>query len=248
MYAIASLLGVLAVSLLITRVATVVLVATGMSRESARFQARSALTGAGFTTTESEAVVAHPLRRRVVMQLMLVGNIGLVAVASTLIIGFRNDAAGASWMRAVELATGLILLVFLSRSPWVNRRLTALIGRALHRWTDLVGRHSVALADLGHGYVVSELAIAANGWVTERPIGELGLAEEGLLLLGINPNRGDYVAYPDPHSRLACGDVLLLYGHTDAIASLDHRAAGHDGDAAHARAVERHAARGGGPR
>jgi len=34
--------------------------ATGLSRESARFQARSALTGGGFTTTESEAVVRHP--------------------------------------------------------------------------------------------------------------------------------------------------------------------------------------------
>ncbi|UQX11138.1 TrkA C-terminal domain-containing protein [Candidatus Mycobacterium methanotrophicum] len=248
MYAIASLLGVLAVSLLITRVATAVLVATGMSRQSARFQARSALTGAGFTTTESETVLAHPLRRRVVMLLMLVGNVGLVAAASTLIIGFRDNAAGPSWMRTVVLATGLILFVFVSRSPWVNRRLTALIARALHRWTDLVGRDFVALAELGHGYVVSHLAIAVNDWVTGRTIGELGLAEEGLLLLGINPNHGDYMAYPDPGSRISCGDVLVLYGHTDAIADLDRRAAGDDGDAAHARAVERHAARGGGPR
>jgi hypothetical protein len=61
--------------------------------------------------------VAHPLRRRVVMMLMLVGNVGFVAAASTLIIGLKGDATGPSWMRAVELATGLILLVFLSNSP-----------------------------------------------------------------------------------------------------------------------------------
>jgi hypothetical protein len=73
------------------------------------------------------------------------------------------------------------------------------------------------------------------------------LPEEGLLMLGINPNHDDYVAYPDPDNRLACGDVVVLYGHTDAIGDLDHRAIGDDGDAAHARAVERHAARGGGP-
>lgn len=248
MYAIASLLGVLAISLLVTRVATVVLTASGMSRESARFQARSALTGAGFTTTESETVVAHPLRRRVVMTLMLVGNVGFVASASTLVIGFRGDAAGASWMRAIELATGLILLVFLSNSPWVSRRLTALIARALRRWTDVQARDSLALADLGDGYVVSELAIDAYDWVTGRTIAELQLPEEGLLLLGINPNHADYVAYPDPDSRLASGDVVVLYGHTDAIADLDHRAMGDDGDAAHARAVELHAARRGGPR
>ncbi len=98
MYAISSLLLVVAVSLIITRVATVILVASGLSRQAARFQARSAFTGAGFTTTESESVVNHPLRRKVVMTLMLLGNAGIVASASTLIIGFRGgSAANAGW-------------------------------------------------------------------------------------------------------------------------------------------------------
>lgn len=52
-YAIASLLVIVAVSLVVTRVATVMLTATGLSREVARFQARSAFTGSGFTTSES---------------------------------------------------------------------------------------------------------------------------------------------------------------------------------------------------
>ncbi len=66
MAAITTLLVVVAVSLLITRVATVILTATGMSREAARFQARSAFSTAGFTTRESEAVVDHPIRRKVI--------------------------------------------------------------------------------------------------------------------------------------------------------------------------------------
>jgi hypothetical protein len=61
--ALTSLLLVVTFSLLITRVATVILTATGMSRQAARFQARSAFTGAGFTTSESEQVVDHPVRR-----------------------------------------------------------------------------------------------------------------------------------------------------------------------------------------
>ena len=94
MIAISSLLLVVAVSLLITRVATVVLVATGMSKPSARFQARSAFTGSGFTTRESENVVDHPTRRRVIMTLMLLGNAGIVASASTLILGFKQSNFG----------------------------------------------------------------------------------------------------------------------------------------------------------
>ena len=64
MVAIATVVVVMLVSLLITRVATVALTLTGLSREAARCQARSALSGTGFTTPE--AVVAHLVRRRIV--------------------------------------------------------------------------------------------------------------------------------------------------------------------------------------
>ncbi|WP_419175988.1 hypothetical protein [Desulfosediminicola sp.] len=59
MLSIVSLLLVLASSILVTRIATVALTHTGLSRESARFQARSAFTGVGFTTNESEKVANH---------------------------------------------------------------------------------------------------------------------------------------------------------------------------------------------
>ena len=59
MIAIASLLLVLLLSLIILRVASEALILTGLSREAARFQARSAWTGTGFTTAESELVVAR---------------------------------------------------------------------------------------------------------------------------------------------------------------------------------------------
>ena len=48
MFAVVTLLLVLVLSILITRVATVALTHTGLSRQTARFQARSALTGVGF--------------------------------------------------------------------------------------------------------------------------------------------------------------------------------------------------------
>lgn len=71
MIAIGSLLVLVATSLAVIHVATLVLVATGLSRTVARFQAPSALSGAGFTTSESEQVVGHPLRRRVIIMLGL---------------------------------------------------------------------------------------------------------------------------------------------------------------------------------
>lgn len=55
MVPIISLLIVVTLSILVTRVASKALMHTGLSRESARFQARSAFTGAGFTTSDRRA-------------------------------------------------------------------------------------------------------------------------------------------------------------------------------------------------
>jgi len=94
MLAIFTLLLVVTLSLLVNRVASVALTFTGMSRDSARFQARSAFTGAGFTTLESEDIVNHPVRRRIIMLLMLLGNAGFVTIIATLLgsfVGVQED-------------------------------------------------------------------------------------------------------------------------------------------------------------
>lgn len=86
-----SLRVVLSVSILITRIATIALTHTGLSRETARFQARSAFTGAGFTTDEAESAVNHPVRRRMLMLLMLLGNAGIVTAISSMMLTFVGD-------------------------------------------------------------------------------------------------------------------------------------------------------------
>ena len=222
-FAIISLLAVITVSLLVTRVATVILVASGMSGESARFQARSAFTGAGFTTNESEAVVAHPLRRRVVMTLMLLGNAGIVAAASGLILGFRGGATGDGILRVLLLLTGVIALVFASRNARVDRRLTAWIGAALRRWTDLPEKDSSALLELPEDRVVAELAIREGDWLAGRPLAELDLRHEGARILGVQRVGGTYDDALDGRSTAAPGDVLILYARRTVVADLDRR-------------------------
>lgn len=90
MAALASVLIVLTLSLLVNRIATAALALTGLSRQAAQFQARSAFTGVGFTTNEAELITTHPVRRRIVMLLMLLGNIGIVTSISSLLLTFIN--------------------------------------------------------------------------------------------------------------------------------------------------------------
>lgn len=239
MIAITSLLLVVVVSLLITRVATVVLVATGMSRASARFQARSAFTGSGFTTRESEKVVDHPMRRRVIMTLMLLGNAGIVASASTLILGFRGGSFGKEWQQVLLLVGGLLALVVLSRSRWVDRRLTEVIARFIHERTDLAGRDLGGLLQLSGDYSVTEMKVNAGDWVSDRALNDLALRDEGIAVLGLTRTDGRYLGAPTGATEVRPGDVLVLYGREDGLNEIDRRRTGPEGDHMHALAVAR---------
>ena len=64
MIPIISLLLVILFSIIFVRIGAVALEMTGLSREVAAFQAQSAYTGVGFTTSESEYVMSHPVEGR----------------------------------------------------------------------------------------------------------------------------------------------------------------------------------------
>jgi hypothetical protein len=236
MMAIVTVLVVLVASLLIVRVGSVALSLTGMSRESARFQARSAFFGVGFTTSEAESVVGHPVRRRIIALLILLGNAGVISVLGTLVISFggdRNDAL----RRALILGAGLVVLGLLSASPVVDRLTTRLIRRALARWTDLDVRDYTAVLELEGGYTVAELVVEEQDWIAGRRLADLTLRDEGVVVLGVHHTNGVYVGAPDGETVLWPGDVLTVYGRRERVAELDARSRGSAGDAAHVSAV-----------
>ena len=227
-----SVLVVLLVSLLIARVGTVALTLTGMSREAARFQARSAFFGVGFTTGEAESVVGHPVRRRIIMWLILLGNAGVVTTTGTLLISF---AGGEDKLRGVlVLAAGVIVLGALAMSRPVDRMLTRVIRGALGRWTDLDVRDYAGLLELGEGYAVAELEVEAEDWIAGRELGELTLRDAGIVVLGIHRPDRPYVGAPEETTRVCPGDVLTVYGLEERVEALDRgRAAGASAEEMH---------------
>lgn len=235
MVALVSVLIIVLLSLLITRVATVALSLTGMSRESARFQARSALTGVGFTTSEAEDVVGHPVRRRIVGGLMLVGSAGLVTAVSSLILSFGGTHNEQRIMRGFVLVAGLAVLFVLSRSDWVDRRLSTLIGKFL-RWRGYHVRDFGRLLALQGDWAVSELVVEQDDWIAGRTLAEVRLRDERIDVLGIQRATGEYVGIPHGRDRVNAGDVLVLYSTEQQLAELDERKRGAAGDEAHREA------------
>ena len=243
MIALTSVFIVVLVSLLVTRVATVALIVTGLSRETARFQARSALSGVGFTTSEAENMLTHPVRRRIVMFLMLFGSAGIVTVVASLIISFTDTSGSlqALW-RSLILLGGLTVVLLIARNHWIDRQLTRAIASLLSRYTTIEARDYAALLNLSNGFTVAELHVEASDWLSGGRLGELRLRDEGVVVLGLQRGeKGGYVAVPIHGTPVLPGDTMVVYGHGARIAELDSRQAGSAGDNAHELAVADHA-------
>jgi len=238
MISIVSLLVVLTLSILVTRIATVALTHTGLSRESAKFQARSAFTGVGFTTNESEKVVNHPLRRRILLLLMLLGNAGVVTAVSSLILSFVNlNQSGTMLWRVVLLVTGLVVLWTFAASQWVDRHLSNLVSKALKRYTNLKIRDFAKLLHLAGEYQVTELQVNSGDWLAGRTLAGLGLRKEGIMVLGVTRADGRFLGAPDGETEIKADDVLILYGRAEVMIDLDQRQHGFTGNMAHQQKI-----------
>lgn len=226
MIGIISLVIVIVVSMLVTRIATIALTHTGLSRESARFQARSALTGSGFTTNESEKVVNHPVRRRIVMILMLVGNAGIVTGVGSVMLTFMHQGQQ-GWqgfaIKVMLLGLSLLILWLLASSAWVDRHLSTLIERGLKRYTQLNVRDYESLMQLAGDYRLVELSISDQDWLAGMRLSEADVRGEGLLVLAVKRADGEFVGVPHGDTEIGAQDNLVLYGHLDAIQALDKR-------------------------
>lgn len=130
-------LTVLGLSLFITRLATIALTYTGLSWEAARFQARSAFTGTGFTTSEAERVVDHPVRRRIIMLMMIARSAGVVSIVISLILSFGGYQSDVGRLyRLLWIIGGIAVLLAAAKSNLVDRTLSRAIRWALKKMDD----------------------------------------------------------------------------------------------------------------
>lgn len=242
MAAVFSLVVVAAIGLIVTRVATVALILTGMSEDAARFQARSALTGTGFTTSEAESVVRDPARRRIVGMLMLASGAGAVSGVGALILSFAGvDSATAGIGRAVVLIAALTGLVWLSRREPVDRFLRRVIERFLRRWTSIDARDYAELLHVSGDWRIAQVAVAPGTWLTAGPLEDLQLPAEGVAVLGLD-RAGQWIGAPGRNVHLEPGDIVVLYGKRAVLNDVKERALGRRGVVESARSRRRYAA------
>ena len=233
-----SLFVIITLSIIIVRIGAVALAMTGVSKDLAVFQAQSTFSGVGFTTNESESVVKHPVRRRIIRLLMLMGNAGLTSAIASLILTFYRGTSRDLAVRLGVVAAGLLLLWLISISRFIDRILTKLIRTCLETFTKIEVRDYAKLLEVGKGYTVSELEVGDQDWLCNRKLHELALTSEGVLVLGIRRTDGSYVGAPHGNTELRLGDVLTCYGREKLLQTLASRSAGKEGDMEHVAATE----------
>lgn len=234
MIGVVSLLIVLVLSILITRIAAVALTHTGLSQQSAKFQARSAITGVGFTTAESEKVVRHPVRRKILQALMLIGNAGIITAVSSLIVSFVDTGSGSSMrLRIFVLITGVVGLWLLAKSSFLESKLSGLISKVLRRSSSLEVYDYASMLHLAGEYRISEIGVSEGSWLCGKTLRESGLREEGVVILGITRKDGTFLGTPQPNTKILEDDLLIVYGRARSLKELEGRREDAWGNAEH---------------
>lgn len=222
MGALLALLSIVIIALLVVRVGSKALMMTGLSWDTASFQAYSAFFGVGFTTKEAEMVVDHPIRRRIIKQLILLGNIGLTSAFATLVVTFVQTTGVTQTLEtAAWIIGGLVILALLSKVKILGVAVDAVIHTTLER----AGVSHVLDYDLllrvQSGYCVTEIDILENNVLAGKMLSEARSSDKGIIVLGITGKDGVFHGVPGPDDRVEEGDVIIVYGDEESIKKLN---------------------------
>jgi len=238
MIGIITFLTIITVTLLTTRIAAVALSLTGMSDISAKFQARSALSGAGFTTSESEAIMTDPRRRKIILKLMLIGHVGFVAIMATGVLSFMHIKSDKGWVSIIVFLAGLGFLLFLTLSKTTDKYLRKIIQKFFRNHTDFTTKDYDSLLCLNGNFILAEIPVEKNDWLENKNLKDAKLDEEGVLVLGIRKPSGEYIGIPQPDTIFQLDDLITLYGHSEQLDAINKRSAGHKGEASHIEGIK----------
>lgn len=221
MVAVVTLIVIAMVSLLAVRAGSTALMMTGLSWDAASFQSYSAFFGVGFTTSEAEMVVNHPVRRRIIRDLILAGNVGVTSSLATLVATLVQNSSGVRPLLIVSgLVVGLGLLLYLTRVSWVQRAIDKAIQRTLEKSGLVRVMDYELLLRIQHGFVVSEVEIVANTPIVNQSLRQSRPWDHGVVILAVKTDGKANAGLPNAKTVLREGDVVTVYGEEHHIKRL----------------------------
>jgi len=213
-----ALLAIL-ISFLFVRGAGIALMMTGLEKRKARFQALSAFSGTGFTTKETELVINHPVRRKIVTWLMIMGNAGIVTVIVTATSSLATSRGYQLPINVLILVVGIFLIYKIATYRKFTRRWENFIEKKLVKSPAF---EEAATEDLLHfleGYGLIKKIISEDSLLIGCSLSECKLNERGLLVLGIERGK-NWIPTPKAKEKIEEGDSIIVYGPLDILKNL----------------------------
>jgi len=214
--AIIPLIVIVLVSAIVVRISAVMLKMTGMDEKTARFQALSAFTGTGFTTRDSERVVANEKRRKIITVLMILGNAGIVSVITTLVLYVFKSGEGSPSLKLLVIVFALLVIYLLISNRAITRRVNRIIENKIVDSKILEKKPIEEIVDLPKGYGIFELNVKEGLKEAGLSLGEAGFRNKDIMVLSIE-KRDRTISSPKANDIIEKGDKILCYGHGKSV-------------------------------
>lgn len=173
------------------------------------------------------------------MNLMLVGNVGIISAIALLMLTFVNSNAstvGDIW-RIIIIIAAMVVLWLLSRSKLLERFAVKIIKKALARFTDLNIKDYLELLNFTGNYKITFLKVREGDWMQNKKLKELELTKEGINMIAIRRGDGTFIDTPHVDSRIVKNDNLIVYGREKALKNLEKRKEDIHGQQEHLKAM-----------
>lgn len=207
------------VSWIVVQAGATAFMMTGLSRSVAEFQAISCFFGVGFTTHEAEMIVTHPVRRRIAVHLIVVGNIGLTSAVGAFIITFmgnerdfldevlHTDEPASFMVRLAVIILGVGLIAVFFHLGFVKRMIEWVVKYSLEtvHAIRVMDYDTVLRSDAG--FAVMQVDLDANHEYIGKTLAASQLGSKGVLILSIL--RAGRRAHRDPAPNL----IAVVRGH-----------------------------------
>jgi hypothetical protein len=210
---------VIFISFLIVRAAAIALMLTGLDENRARFQALSAFTGTGFTTREAESVVLHPVRRRIISWLMVLGNAGIVTVIITATSTLVTSEGYQLSLNVLVLLVGIYLIYRLATHKGFIRRWESFIEEKLLKYPAFEEGTTEDLLHLIEGFGLVRAIIMEDSPLVGKSLEESKLTAQGVIVLGIERDRA-WNPIPKAKEMIEVGDRIVVYGPLNVLKTL----------------------------
>ena len=195
---------------------TVMFRITGLPDDKARFQVLSILTGAGFTTHESESIVSTKMRRKFAQVTMLFGYVFNVTIVSALVnVFFSLKSAQISTVFVgvvIPLANAAIVILLL-RTRFVRKRIDRILSRLAGRLMKQDKINTILLMDyIGDDSIANIILKVIPEDLKEKTLSESKLKQEHEITVLLVERDGIRAEKPGPDTVFRPNDRLTVFG------------------------------------